>query len=282
MGSSDVGDLEGLIFAPVPPVSQIAAAIPSCRLRRRPPQGRCGGARRARHQRRPAAVSFAPSARARLGRQWARRHPSRIQLRRCPSCHGAPWLKRIERSNSAKKRSGYRGLAQTCTAWKLKLKASALRAAVPWPKETKDKKGARRRLVASGGPRAEAIPARADDGRPKPRPRIHDVEAMPPSSCVCRHRLLCFGQKWQFVNGILASFWGLATEKQKKQWAPDFYRMLSEANISDAVSRGDDSAARSRDWTPFQAPVDEVMWVLGRAATDIDFACHVAPERLLD
>ena len=84
------------------------------------------------------------------------------------------------------------------------------------------------------------------------------------------------------MNGILASFWGLATEKQKKQWAPDFYRMLSEANISDAVSRGDDSAARSRDWTPFQAPVDEVMWVLGRAATDIDFACHVAPERLLD
>ena len=159
MGSSDVGDLEGLIFAPVPPVSQIAAAIPSCRLRRRPPQGRCGGARRARHQRRPAAVSFAPSARARLGRQWARRHPSRIQLRRCPSCRGAPWLKRIERSNSAKKRAGYRGLAQTCTAWKLKLKASALRAAVPWPKETKDKKGARRRLVASGGPRAEAIPA---------------------------------------------------------------------------------------------------------------------------
>ena len=77
------------------------------------------------------------------------------------------------------------------------------------------------------------------------------------------------------MNGILASLWGLATEKQKKQWAPDFYRVPSEANISDAVCRGDDSAARRHGWTPFQAPVDEVMWVLGRAATDIDFACHV-------
>ena len=30
------------------------------------------------------------------------------------------------------------------------------------------------------------------------------------------------------------------------------------------------------------APVDEVMMILGKAAGDINFACHGAPEWLLD
>jgi len=81
------------------------------------------------------------------------------------------------------------------------------------------------------------------------------------------------------VNGILASFWGLAAERQ---WAPDFYRVPSESNISDAISRGDDSVARREGWTRLPSPVDDVMRVLGHAAQDIDFACNAAPERLLD
>ena len=81
------------------------------------------------------------------------------------------------------------------------------------------------------------------------------------------------------VNGILASFWGLAAERQ---WAPDFYRVPSESNISDAISRGDDSVARREGWTRVQSPVDDVMRVLGQSARDIDFACNAAPERLLD
>ncbi|CAE7450545.1 PUB3, partial [Symbiodinium sp. KB8] len=81
------------------------------------------------------------------------------------------------------------------------------------------------------------------------------------------------------VNGILASFWGLASDRQ---WAPDFHRVPSESNVSDAISRGDDSRARAEGWTRVATPVDDIMDVLGRAASDIDFACHSAPERLLD
>ena len=81
------------------------------------------------------------------------------------------------------------------------------------------------------------------------------------------------------VNGILASFWGLASDQQ---WAPDFHRVPSESNVSDAISRGDDSRARAEGWTRVATPVDDIMDVLGRAASDIDFACHSAPERLLD
>ena len=81
------------------------------------------------------------------------------------------------------------------------------------------------------------------------------------------------------VNGILASFWGLASDRQ---WAPDFHRVPSESNVSDAISRGDDSRARAEGWTRVTTPVEDIMDVLARAASDIDFACHVAPERLLD
>ena len=78
------------------------------------------------------------------------------------------------------------------------------------------------------------------------------------------------------VNGILA-FCGA--------WRPNFLPSPSEANVnvSDAVSRGgDDSRARTEGSTQVRAPVDEVMQVLGEASVDIDFACHGAPERLLD
>ena len=81
------------------------------------------------------------------------------------------------------------------------------------------------------------------------------------------------------VNGILASFWGLAADRQ---WSPDFHRVPSASNVSDAISRGDDSRARAEGWTRVTTPVDDIMDVLSRAAADIDFACHVAPERLLD
>ncbi|OLP94149.1 hypothetical protein AK812_SmicGene23896 [Symbiodinium microadriaticum] len=66
------------------------------------------------------------------------------------------------------------------------------------------------------------------------------------------------------VNGILASFWGLAADRQ---WSPDFHRVPSEANVSDAVSRGDDSRARAEGWTRVATPVDDIMDVLGRAAS---------------
>ena len=48
------------------------------------------------------------------------------------------------------------------------------------------------------------------------------------------------------------------------------------------MSRWDDSRARREGWTRVRAPVDEVMTILGRAATDIDFACQWVPGRLFD
>ena len=81
------------------------------------------------------------------------------------------------------------------------------------------------------------------------------------------------------VNGFLAAFWGLAADRA---WCPEFYRVPSASNVSDAMSRGDDARAQREGWHRVRAPVDEVMMILGQAATDIDYACHEAPERLLD
>ena len=78
------------------------------------------------------------------------------------------------------------------------------------------------------------------------------------------------------VIGILAAFWGLAADRV---WCPEFYRVPS-SNVSDAISRGDDSGARREGWHRVRAPVDDVMEILAHAAVDIDYACHGAPERL--
>ena len=48
------------------------------------------------------------------------------------------------------------------------------------------------------------------------------------------------------------------------------------------MSRGDNSRALREGWHRVHAPVDDVMEILAHAAVDIDFACHVAPERLCD
>ncbi|CAE7931305.1 unnamed protein product, partial [Symbiodinium necroappetens] len=54
------------------------------------------------------------------------------------------------------------------------------------------------------------------------------------------------------VNGILASFWATAS---LSDWLPDFRRVPSKANVADAVSRGDLSAAHRHGWTRVQTPV---------------------------
>ncbi|OLP88924.1 hypothetical protein AK812_SmicGene29674 [Symbiodinium microadriaticum] len=81
------------------------------------------------------------------------------------------------------------------------------------------------------------------------------------------------------VNGILASFWGLAADRQ---WSPDFHRVPSASNVSDAISRRDDSRARTEGWTRVATPVDDIMDVLCQAARDIEFACHADLRNALD
>ena len=53
------------------------------------------------------------------------------------------------------------------------------------------------------------------------------------------------------VNGILASFWALAA---REAWSPEFKRVSSSANISEAVSRGDVRHARKMGWSQLQIP----------------------------
>ena len=49
-----------------------------------------------------------------------------------------------------------------------------------------------------------------------------------------------------FVNGMLAAFWGTAA---RRGWRPRFTRVESQANVADAISRGDLTRARRDKWT---------------------------------
>ena len=71
------------------------------------------------------------------------------------------------------------------------------------------------------------------------------------------------------VNGILASFWALAA---RQAWSPQFNRVSSAANNSDAVSRGDLRRARKMSWHQLQVPTDDVIAILARASNDLDYA----------
>ena len=63
-----------------------------------------------------------------------------------------------------------------------------------------------------------------------------------------------------------------------RAWCPEFFRVPSEADVSDAVKRGDDSRTWREGWRRAHAPVDEVMMILARAAGDVNFACHGSPD----
>ena len=58
------------------------------------------------------------------------------------------------------------------------------------------------------------------------------------------------------VNGILAAFWSTAA---LSEWLPDFRRMPSKANVSDAVSRGDLSFAERSGWTRVRTPTRSIL-----------------------
>ena len=81
------------------------------------------------------------------------------------------------------------------------------------------------------------------------------------------------------VNGVLAAFWSTAA---LAEWLPDFRRVPSKANVSDAVSRGDLDTAERMGWTRVRTPVRSILNVLAKAAGDIDFAIHGAADELLN
>ena len=80
------------------------------------------------------------------------------------------------------------------------------------------------------------------------------------------------------VNGMVAAVWGLAATQA---WAPHFQRVPSADNISDALSRGDESEACRRGWTRVHTRQDEILAILYRAGVSTQYATAVAPEELI-
>ena len=70
------------------------------------------------------------------------------------------------------------------------------------------------------------------------------------------------------VNGVLAAFWSTAA---LANWLPDFRRMPSKANVSDAVSR------ENLETTPVQS----ILRTLA-AVTDFDFAENTTADELVN
>eukprot|EP00439_Symbiodinium_sp_Y106_P074700 s2007_g14.t1 len=86
-------------------------------------------------------------------------------------------------------------------------------------------------------------------------------------------------QQWMAFNDNVAGQLTRHEYAAPAEWSTRLKR-LNEKN--DAISRGDNSRALREGWHRVHAPVDDVMEILAHAAVDIDFACHVAPERLCD
>ena len=80
------------------------------------------------------------------------------------------------------------------------------------------------------------------------------------------------------VNGVLAAFWATAA---RHDWRPAFERVVSKANISDAVSRRDLDRARRDGWTRVHTPSEDIVGVLAKAAQDLQYACHGAADDLV-
>ena len=79
------------------------------------------------------------------------------------------------------------------------------------------------------------------------------------------------------VNGILSAFWSLAA---RHSWRPVFYRVTSEANIADPISRADCTMAVRLNWTQADTPLDRILEILAWAADDLEYAVHGAAEDL--
>ena len=79
------------------------------------------------------------------------------------------------------------------------------------------------------------------------------------------------------VNGVLAAFWASAA---RFAWFPQFRRVPSKANVSDAVSRDDLSKAQELGWEWVDVPDEAIMIVLAKAAVDVEYASDMAGDDL--
>ena len=69
------------------------------------------------------------------------------------------------------------------------------------------------------------------------------------------------------VNGLLSAFWSLAASRS---WRPTFYRITSEANIADPISRADCALAVRRNWSQADTKLDQILEILAWAADDLE------------
>ena len=75
------------------------------------------------------------------------------------------------------------------------------------------------------------------------------------------------------VNGLLPAFWALAA---RQSWRPTFFRVTSEANIADPISRPDCTLAVRQGWTQADTNLEAVLDILAWAADGLEYAVHRA------
>ena len=81
------------------------------------------------------------------------------------------------------------------------------------------------------------------------------------------------------VNGLLSAFWSMAS---LQSWRPTFFRVTSEANIADPISRADCTLAIRHGWKQANTKLDAILDILAWAADDLEYAVHRAGSDLGD
>ena len=71
----------------------------------------------------------------------------------------------------------------------------------------------------------------------------------------------------------MSAFWALAA---RQSWRPFFFRVTSEANIADPISRADCTLAVRHGWTQADTNLEAVLDILAWAADDLEYAVQRA------
>ena len=81
------------------------------------------------------------------------------------------------------------------------------------------------------------------------------------------------------VNGFLSAFWSMAS---LQSWRPTLFRVTSEANIADPISRADCTLAIRHGWKQANTKLDAILDIFAWAADDLEYVVHRAGSDLGD
>ena len=81
----------------------------------------------------------------------------------------------------------------------------------------------------------------------------------------CKHKAQARGNNE--ANKLVTLFWCSVTDKEGDPW---FERVPSKANLSDAISRGDEEEARRQGWTKLEVDLRSI-WAILMKLTKVGF-----------